>query len=306
MPLLNRGQKTLWIYSGVFLFFGILVIVMTPQAVPLALCLPSMYCVFSERTAGMNHVLVGLIPAVLILMPPYFQSVILYLSLLGCGILLGWFVQRRSVGLAVLVPTSLIFFLFMLSIFILASSEGTSFSAVISRWVGNIMNQVSDVYATMLSPSEMMQFKMSRASIEARIIKIFPAIMATTFSFIMWLNLVILAGIKKDLLLRTWKCPDWVVAGFILAGVFTIIRMDPVHAIGLNLLIVISYTYFYQGLAIIASFMAGHNWAKMFRWIIYILILSQIYIMIITAALGLFDTWFDFRKRIRISKGDEK
>ena len=306
MPLLNRGPKTLWIYSGVFLFFGVLVIVMTPQAVPLALCLPSIYCVFSERTAGMRPVLVGLIPAVLIFIHPFFHSVILYLSLLGCGILLGWFAQRRSVGLAVLVPTSLIFFLFMLSIFILASSEGTSFSAVISRWVGNIMNQVADVYATMLSPSEMMQFKMSRASIEARIIKIFPAIMATTFAFVMWLNLVILAGIKKDLVLRTWKCPDWVVAGFILAAVFTIIRMETVHAIGLNLLIVISYTYFYQGLAIIASFMAEHNWAKMFRWVIYILILSQIYIMIITAALGLFDTWFDFRKRIRISKGDEK
>jgi hypothetical protein len=306
MPLLSRGPKTLWIYTGVFLFFGVLVIVMTPQAVPLALCLPSIYCVFSERSAGVNPLLVGLIPAVLIFIPPYFHSVVLYLSLIGCGILLGRYVQRHNIGLAVLVPTGLIFFLFMLSIFVVASSEGGSLSAVISRWVGNIMNQVAAVYETMLSPSEMMQFKMSRAAIEARIIKIFPAIMATTFAFVMWLNLIILSGIRKDVVLRAWKCPDWVVGGFILAGVFTIIPLNTVNAIGLNLLIVISYAYFYQGLAIIASFMAERNWAKMFRWVIYILILSQIYIMIIIAALGLFDTWFDFRKRIRISKGDEK
>ena len=118
MPLLNRGPKTLWIYTGVFLFMGVLVIVMTPQAVPLALCLPSIYCVFSERTAGINPVLVGLIPAVLIFIPPYFHSVVFYLCLLGCGVLLGRYVQRRNIGLAVVVPTCLIFFLFMLSIFI--------------------------------------------------------------------------------------------------------------------------------------------------------------------------------------------
>lgn len=303
---MNRGPKTLWIYTGVFLFMGVLVIVMTPQAVPLALFLPSMYCIFSERTAGMNPVLISLIPAVLIFIPPYFHSVILYLCLVGCGILLGRYVHRSNISLAVLVPTGLIFFLFMSSIFILAVSEGASFMAIISRWVGHIMNQVSTVYETMLSPSDMMQFKMNRHAIETHIIRIFPAIMATTFAFVMWLNLVVVSGIRKDVSLKAWKCPDWVVGVFILGGVFAIINMDTISAIGLNLLIVVSYVYFYQGLAIVASFMAEHNWAKMIRWGIYVLILSQIYIMIIISALGLFDTWFNFRRRIRNSKGDEK
>ncbi len=305
MPLIDRGPKILWIYTGVFLFMCVLVIAMTPQAVPLALCLPSIYCAFSERIRGINPIIIGLIPAVLIFIPPLFQSVILYLSLLACGILLHWLVQREHVGLAVLIPTCLIFSLFMLSIFFIASSEGISFMAVIAGWVENIMNQVASVYETMLSPSDMMQFKMNRPEIQGRIIDLFPAIMATTFAFAMWINLLIVAAIKKDILLRTWKCPDWVVGIFILAGVLSIITADTVRAFGLNLLIVVVYVYFYQGLAIVASFMAGHNWVRMIRWVIYVLILSQIYIMIIVSALGLFDTWFNFRKRIRTSKGDE-
>jgi len=158
----------------------------------------------------------------------------------------------------------------------------------------------------MLSQGDMMQFKMSRAAIEARIIKAFPSIMATSFAFVMWLNLLIISGMKKDIVLRAWKCPDWVVALFILACVFTLISADAVNTLGLNLLIVVTQVYFFQGLAIVASFMAEYNWAKMIRWAIYILILSQIYIMIIVSTLGLFDTWFNFRKRIRNTKGEEK
>jgi hypothetical protein len=279
-----------------------LVVVMTPQAVPLALCLPSIYCIFSEKIARTNPVIVGLVPGLLIFIPAFFHSVILYFCLLGCGILLRRYIQKHDIGLAVLVPTCLMFSLFMISILIIASSEGTTYSAIISRWVDNIMIQVTVIYENMLSPDELMQFKMSRSALQARIINIFPSIMGTTFAFVMWLNLLIVSSIKRNIKLRAWKCPDWVVALFILAGITAIIRVDAVQVFGLNLLIVVSQVYFYQGLAIVASYMAGNNWAKIFRWIIYVLILSQIYIMIIVSALGLFDTWFNFRNRIRNSQ----
>ncbi|MBN2296995.1 MAG: DUF2232 domain-containing protein [Deltaproteobacteria bacterium] len=303
---MSRGTKTLWIYTGVFLFMCVLVIVMTQRAVPLALCLPSVYCMYSEKSTIRNAVAVGLIPAVLIFLPAFFHGVILYLCLLGCGMLLMKYVRSHKYGLAVLAPACLMFFAFMLSIGITAGSENMTYHGMVSRLVQTVMDQVAMIYESMLSPGDMMQFKISRTAIEARIIKVFPSIMATSFAFIMWINLLIVSGIKRDVLLKAWKCPDWIVALFILACVFTLISTDSVNAIGLNLLIVVSQVYFYQGMAIVASFMAEYNWAKIIRWIIYVLILSQIYIMIIISTLGLFDTWFNFRKRIRNTKGDEK
>ena len=126
--------------------------------------------------------------------------------------------------------------------------------------------------------------------------------MGTSFAFVMWINLLIVSAIKPDLQLRTWKCPDWVVGVFIAAGIFTLIKVQTLQAIGLNVLIMVTLLYFYQGLAIVAFFMTQRKWARFIKWFIYILILSQIYIMIISAALGLFDTWFNFRKRIRNQK----
>ena len=306
MPLMSRGPKTLWVLTGVFLFMCVLVVVMTQRAVPLALCLPSVYCMYSEKTSFRNAAAVGLIPAVLIILPSLFQGVLMYLCLLGCGMLLMKYVKRGQYALAVLAPTGLMFFAFMFSIAVMAGSQGTSYSAEVSSLVRSVMDQVAMIYESMLSHGDMMQFKMSRAAIESRILKVFPSIMATSFAFVMWINLLIVSGIKKDIALREWKCPDWVVALFILACVFTLIGAGAVNTLGLNLLIVVTQVYLYQGLAIIASFMAEYNWAKIIRWAIYILILSQIYIMIIVSTLGLFDTWFNFRKRIRNTKGEKK
>jgi len=78
-----------------------------------------------------------------------------------------------------------------------------------------------------------------------------------------------------------------------------------IKAFGLNALIIISHAYFFQGLAIVASYFQARAWGRIFRWVIYLLILSQIYIMMIVTGLGLFDTWFDFRNRIRNTKGDD-
>jgi uncharacterized protein YybS (DUF2232 family) len=109
---------------------------------------------------------------------------------------------------------------------------------------------------------------------------------------------------SKTIPLRDWKSPDWFIAFFILAGLLSLFQQKLLETIGLNLLIIVGQVYFFQGLAIISVFMHERQWPGLIRWPIYILILIQIYIMIIVAGFGLFDTWFNFRKRIRTPKGD--
>jgi hypothetical protein len=76
--------------------------------------------------------------------------------------------------------------------------------------------------------------------------------------------------------------------------------------VGLNLLILVGQSYFFQGIAIVASFMTHNKWPGFLRWPLYIFILIQVYIMVIVAGIGLFDTWFDFRKMIRTPKGEDQ
>jgi uncharacterized protein YybS (DUF2232 family) len=86
--------------------------------------------------------------------------------------------------------------------------------------------------------------------------------------------------------------------------VLTLIQHKLLQTAGYNLLVIAGQVYFLQGLAILSVFMDERKWPGMIRGPIYILILIQIYMMIIVAGFGLFDTWFDFRKRIRTPKGD--
>ena len=92
--------------------------------------------------------------------------------------------------------------------------------------------------------------------------------------------------------------------GFFIAAGFHPSELRCDTDFGFNLMIVVSQVYFFQGLAIVTAFLTGYNWSKVVRWVVYILIFSQIYIMIAVTALGLFDTWFNFRNRIRSSEGE--
>ena len=305
MPLTAGGPKTLWFFSGVFLFMGVLVIVATAQALPVALFLPALYSIFFDRVSPYTKPLaVASIPAALIVVPGFMHSVILYMFLIACGVLMHRSASRKDAGMAVFLPSCLLLILFILSIRVMAWQEGILFQDIVARWVGDVMNQISVVYDRILPSGELADFRINRDAMEARITDLFWGIIASSILSIMWLNLVITTALRKTMQLRTWKSPDWFVGFFILSGLFILMKYDNVRVLGLNLMIVVSQVYFFQGLAIVASVMTEYNWSKVIRLVVYILIFSQIYIMIIVTALGLFDTWFNFRNMIRSSEGD--
>jgi hypothetical protein len=304
MPLQVGGQKTLWILSGVFLFLCFLMIVTIEETLPLMLCLPALYSILSYYQArDMRTLALALVPSLLIFVPGLTLSVILYLCLIGCGIVLHKFIDKGYVGLSAFVPSCMIFGLCALGIFLAANEKGISSQAMIAVWVRDLMNQVTSIYTETLSPKVLDEFRLSRPAMESRLIQLFWGITGSFILSLMWVNLLIASRVRM-VRIRTWKCPDWMVVFFIVASALVLMQYDLLHTIGLNLLIVVGQIYFFQGLAIVATAAMELNWARLLRWVIYILILSQIYIMIGVAALGLFDTWFNFREMIRNKKGD--
>jgi len=212
--------------------------------------------------------------------------------------------KREKIGLAVMVPTGMLMMFLSLGLVIHSGNAGISVFQVIETWVHQVMNQVAEVYTQILPPADMASFTSLRPSYEHTLTRLMPAMSAATFAFVLWANVLVVAKVDKRLDLKNWRTPDIVVALFILAGSCTLVVSPAVQMLGTNLLILVSISYFFQGLSIIAYYFNEHQWSRLMRWAIYLLILSQFYIMILVAALGLFDTWFYFRKRIQ-RKGED-
>jgi uncharacterized protein YybS (DUF2232 family) len=77
------------------------------------------------------------------------------------------------------------------------------------------------------------------------------------------------------------------------------VPVEEIVILGMNLLIVVCMIYLFQGLAIASFYFARKQTPRMFRFFFYGLIMIQQYMLVIVVALGLFDLWVDFRKRIR-------
>jgi len=305
MPLETRGRLLHWPITGAFLFLCIVVILLPMQVLPLTIFLPAVYCLWSERFSGFKPVLISLIPALLMVYPPFIPGTLLYFAFVFCGFLLSLAVKQRFVGLAVFVPSVFLGIIFILTMLFLAHKQSMNLAEFMQATVSLMMEDVTELYAQMVTSSDMMDFNMNKATIGNRILRLSPAILLSGFTFVMWLNLIIIAAIKRNIRLFSWKSPDWVLLVFVCSAMFYIM-VEIVHVFqnkilglaSLNVFLMALHAYFFQGIAIVGYFFDVRNWNKIFRWLIYLLILSQVYIMILVIGLGLFDVWFDFRKRM--------
>jgi uncharacterized protein YybS (DUF2232 family) len=136
---------------------------------------------------------------------------------------------------------------------------------------------------------------------------IFPALALSGAILTVWLNLLavrsLLFGNRTDLFpdfgdLSHWKAPDKLVWLFIVSGAMTLAPAGKLDIIGVNLLIICCLIYLFQGMAITAFFFRQRKIPRLLRALFYILIMVQQYMVILVIALGLFDIWIDFRKRI--------
>lgn len=96
---------------------------------------------------------------------------------------------------------------------------------------------------------------------------------------------------------RFWKLPEKLIWLAIGSGVLSIIpAVAIIKSIGINTLILLCIVYCFQGFSICVFFMNKWNVPLLFRSIIYVTLIFQSFGTIAFLALGLADTWFDFRK----------
>jgi len=301
---MGEDRRTLWIIMGAFFIFSVLIVTATELALPAAVIYPASYYLYAERIPYKWPVLPACAPLVLSVYSPYTFGATVYAVLLVSALIMRHFLKRGAIGLSVAAPTMMVFGFIAASIYSASYSSGVGIEQMLTTWSAGVTAEMTKISQGALSPAEMVEFRESIQRFQLLITRLFPAILISSLAVIMWGNLLVISRKFIAIQAREWKSPDWFVAVFIIASLLTIIHHSAMQTLGYNLLVIVGQVYFLQGLAIISVFMNEHKWPGLMRWPIYILILIQIYMMVIVAGFGLFDTWFDFRKRIRTPKGD--
>lgn len=133
--------------------------------------------------------------------------------------------------------------------------------------------------------------------------KILPAILASIVICIVWLAIV--AG--NFLLLKNygkapwsdyklWKLPEKLIWVEIFSAALALVPMEPFRTIGINVLILVSVVFVFQGISILVYFFNKWNMPVIFRWLLYIIAVVQSSGTILLLAVGIADIWLDFRR----------
>lgn len=164
------------------------------------------------------------------------------------------------------------------------------------------------LYEQLDAPQEQIAMIKEHASqMASLLVHIFPAMMLISFVIMLWLNIIAARIVfqKTGLYfpdfgdLTHWRAPDKLVWLLIVSGVLLLLPVGGMGYIGLNALIICMFVYLCAGFAIIGFFFNVKKVSLFLRAIFYIVVLFQQYLLLFIMALGLFDLWADFRKRIK-------
>jgi uncharacterized protein YybS (DUF2232 family) len=218
------------------------------------------------------------------------------------------FRRKYSIERTVVYPVTAILVLWCSLIVIQSLSAGEEPWRLIEDYIGRNIQESIQFYAQLDLPAEQIDLlKDNFKQITNFLANIFPSLVLVSASFIVWLN--ILAA--REIFQRTgmwcpdfgdlsrWRAPEELIWLLIAAGGLLLVPVSLARIVSLNLVIVCLFVYLLQGLSIISFLFKTKNVHRSFRILCYCLIFAQQYIILLIAAVGVFDLWVDFRKFIK-------
>lgn len=309
------------IYGGAVLTFTFLLVALVPFVGPFVLILTPMPILYYRfrlgRTRGLTVLAVSMLAAYIILDLAGHRANLTVLFMIGfTGGLLSEVLKRNiSVEKTILMASAPLFCVAALFVLYHALQSGITPSQLIEDYVSGMIEENLKLYAQMnISGDQIQMIRDNAPQLTLFFTGIFPSLCLAGIVLTVWVNLI--AGRRLfgrmglpfpefgDL--ASWKAPERLVWILIAGGVMLLIPVNGLSMVGMNLLIISSLVYLFQGLAITAFFFRQKKVPKMFRLLFYGLILVQQYMLVVIIAFGLFDLWVDFRKRIIENKGSKE
>ena len=95
---------------------------------------------------------------------------------------------------------------------------------------------------------------------------------------------------------QLWQLPEKIIWTAIGAGLCVLMPIQIVRMIGINVLVLLSMIYCFQGMSIAVFFMNKWKVPLLLRSFFYVMVIFQSFGTILLLILGIGDIWFDFRK----------
>jgi len=298
------------ILIGILLYILIIttmyIMPLTGVAIWLFLPLPILfYRLKTGRNSGIVIMLASL--AILMLVTRNIAMITLYFgSLLMTGFILGECIEKHfSVGKIMLFTCLIVFGLCLVGVFLYSATQRQEIQQLISSYVSNyhamsgeFFSELERLYPEMNLDRQMFEKENSVILLAA------PGIFINSYLMMLWLNILLMKKIllKKGIVVKTienlsrWKAPDYLVFGLIAMAVLIFFASGVLKFIAVNLLIVLLFVYFFQGIAVVSFFFQKKRTPFAVRFFFYLLIALLPQFLFLVIGCGLFDTWINFRK----------
>ena len=298
------------ILTGILLYVLIItlmfIIPLTGVATWLFLPLPVLfYRLKTGRNSGIVIMLASL--AILMLVTRNIAMITFYFgSLLMTGFILGECIENHfPVGKIMLFTFLTVFSTCLAGIFLYSAIQGQDIQQLISGYIANYYALSGDFFSELerlypeMNPDRQVFEKENSVLLLAA-----PGIFINSYLMMMWLNILVMRKIlvRKGIVVKTienlncWKAPDYLVFCLIAVSVLIFFASGVLKFICVNLLIILLFVYFFQGIAVVSFFFQKKRTPFAVRFFFYLLIAILPQFLFLVIGCGLFDTWINFRK----------
>jgi len=298
LDAIKGGVLTLALFLAYVTFpvFGLLPGIFAP--------LPAIYY-FCKRGAAAGVVIFAITAAVLAVMG---EGAVPLLYVLQAGIislLLPWYyLQGKGTARAIAYPVGINFLLIVIVAAAYGLWSGTDLQATLLKGIESSTDQAIAIYSKQgLSKEDLEMLTQGIQQAGALIAKVFPALLLVALGSIAALNMSVLFSLAARWLpnlpqpdrFQSFRNPDPLVWVVIAAGFSMLLPQPDLQRAALNLLIVSGFAYFLQGLAIVLTFFQRISVPPLARFIFWLVLTFQPYLVVAISFLGIFDIWANFR-----------
>ena len=193
--------------------------------------------------------------------------------------------------------------IFSAGLFAFSAVSSINLQQLISKEITDSLKQSVALYEKGGVSGEELEFLKRTMATAADLLKrLYPALVTVMLVGIAGCNLVLIkkttvnAAVKLDIAdFSTFKNPDLLVWVLIAVGFSLLLPVSPVTTPALNILLIISMLYLFQGMAVVAALITKHSVPVYVRVLLYAMLIIQPYLLALVAGIGIFDLWVDFR-----------
>jgi uncharacterized protein YybS (DUF2232 family) len=181
--------------------------------------------------------------------------------------------------------------------------SGINLQQLISAEISSSLKQALAIYEKGGVTGEDLELvKRSMTTAAELLQRLYPALITVMLVVIAGCNLVLVKKTTAKTAVNlaigdfsTFRNPDLLVWALILTGIALLLPASPIATPALNILLIISMLYLFQGMAIISALVTKHSFPALVRVLMYAMLIIQPYLLALVAIIGLFDIWVDFR-----------